>query len=115
MTDDEVDKLEQRSIDVIGRKNKSRIVRKIIREYLDLGPDLLESEMTDFRHAVRQLSGVARNLNQLTAYVHSDASNLTKVTPEYLDRVIKHVNSLSEELKRYVKRTKDRLSENNDE
>lgn len=115
MTDAEVIGLEEFSTALFGRKNKSRIVRKLVREFLGYGPDLLESELNDFRLAVRQLTGMARNLNQITKAVNSDDKNLSKVDEKYLDKVSSEVASLNDKLKSYILKTKNRTCEVSDE
>ncbi len=43
----------------------SRFFRKVIREAIGEGPDLLASELKLFREAVYQVAALGRNLNQL--------------------------------------------------
>jgi len=49
----------------------SRFFRKVIREAIGEGPDLLVSELKLFREALYQVAALGRNLNQLLKAYHA--------------------------------------------
>jgi hypothetical protein len=51
--------------------SRSRLLRKVIRESIGEGPDLLGHELKLFEDAVYQLASLGRNLNQLLKLLHS--------------------------------------------
>ena len=85
LTDEECLLVEKASIQLIGKPNKSRFIRKLVRDYIGMGPDLTEREIKEFREAVRQLTGISRNLNQITSRINSDEKQLSNLSEHYLD------------------------------
>src|SRR5688572_17107909 len=51
--------------------NCSRFFRKVIREVIGEGPDLLANELKLFREALFQIAALGRNLNQLLKAFHT--------------------------------------------
>ena len=108
MTEEEISALEGISEVLTGRVNISRVVRKATRDFLNFGPDLLDLQMTEFRLAVRQLTGVARNLNQLTKAVNADSKNLSRISIETYACLSKSVDKLNDSLTKIIVHTKQR-------
>jgi hypothetical protein len=52
-------------------ESRSRIVRKMVREAITGNIDLLTDEQSLLKIAIRQLIGIANNLNQITATMHA--------------------------------------------
>lgn len=50
--------------------NGARFLRKVIREVIGEGPDLLPNELQAFRDATFQVGAIGRNLNQLVRAFH---------------------------------------------
>lgn len=108
LTENEKQHLETLSIKLQGRINISRLVRKFIRDAIGLGPDLLVQESKQFQIAVRQLTGIARNLNQITAAIHSDKTAEKRLTMDYLKRLEQSTHTLKKELLRFIENTRQR-------
>ena len=47
-------------------QSPSRIIRRLIREAINGGPDYFKDELVDLRGATRELAAIGRNLNQLS-------------------------------------------------
>ena len=108
LTDEEWQQAESASEMLFGNKNKSQLIRKLLRDYIGMGPDLTEIEIKEFREAVRQLTGIARNLNQITSRINSDEKKLSNLSERYMNDIMLHVNNVNNTLKTYIKRTIDR-------
>ncbi|KTC94911.1 hypothetical protein Lfee_2575 [Legionella feeleii] len=111
LTEEEWSGADSASISLFGRPNKSRLMRKLLRDYIGMGPDLTDEEMTAFREAIRQLTGMARNLNQITARMNSDNKQNSPLSPEYIKRLSSLVREVNEQLKGYVSHTVNRYQE----
>ena len=111
VSDQELRQLEELSVAKFGYKNKGRLLRKIVRDYIGMGPDLLAHEMQVFRQASSQLTGIARNLNQITARINDNPVKVDLVTVKKLDELSNYVNEVNSAVKGYVKRTITRSQE----
>ena len=111
LTDEEWQQAESASESLFGNKNKSQLIRKLLRDYIGMGPDLTDVEIKEFREAVRQLTGIARNLNQITLRINSDEKQLSNLSENYMNEVMSHVNIVNNTLKKYIKRTIDRYQD----
>ena len=111
LTEEEWQQAEAASIVLFGNTNKSQLLRKLLRDYIGMGPNLTEHELKEFRGAVRQLTGIARNLNQITARINNDEKNITHLSENYLERVKEKVNNVNEQLKGYISNTITRFQE----
>src|SRR5215472_11402706 len=49
----------------LGARCRSELLRQLIREAVGQGPDLLKPELQAFSEAVRELTALGRNLNQI--------------------------------------------------
>ena len=111
LTDEEWQHAESASQSLFGNQNKSKLIRKLLRDYIGMGPDLTSLEIKEFREAVRQLTGISRNLNQIASRINSDEKQLSNLSEHYLDNIKNHVNSVNDTLKHYMKRTVDRYQD----
>ena len=111
LTEGEWQEAETASLRLLGTSNKSRLMRKLLRDYVGMGPDLTQVQIQDFREAVRQLTGIARNLNQIATRINNDEKQLAKVSKNYLDTLKEHVAEVNNTLKKYIKRTTNRCQD----
>lgn len=111
ITEDEAQLIEKASIQLFGRPNKSRLIRKLVRDYIGMGPDLTEQEITVLREAVRQLTGIARNLNQITSRINKNENQLEHLSVDYLERVNVQVAKVNARFKETILRTLTRYQE----
>lgn len=101
----EKEALAQLSLQWLGCQNLSRLMRRLIRDALKC-PDVLKDEKEQFIVVVRQLTGIARNFNQLMAAMHGGKVNANLVNPQYLLQIKQIVESVNEQFKDYIKRAK---------
>lgn len=111
LTDEEWQLAEKASLSLLGNTNKSQLMRKLLRDYVGMGPDLIDIEIEEFRKAVRQLTGISRNLNQIATRINSDEKQLAKISNEYLNSIKNEVESVNNQLKSYIKRTVNRYQD----
>ncbi|MBX9703484.1 MAG: plasmid mobilization relaxosome protein MobC [Silvanigrellaceae bacterium] len=111
VTEKESELVEKASIQLFGRPNKSRYLRKLVRDNIGMGIDLTEQELKVFREAVRQLTGIARNLNQITSRINADSKQLSQLSTDYLERINLRVLAINDKLKHYIFRTISRDQE----
>ena len=111
ITEEETFLVEEVSIRLFGRLNKSRLIRKLLRDYIGMGPDLIDEEMQAFREVVKQLTGIARNLNQITARINHNEREIEHLSIDYLERLKLYVNNVNEQLKQYISHTITRYQE----
>ncbi|CAM4381145.1 MAG: hypothetical protein LEGION0398_MBIBDBAK_01084 [Legionellaceae bacterium] len=91
-------------------ETRSRLLRKMVRELINNGvPDLLKNEESTIRFVIRQLSGISRNLNQITSSIHKNDSNAKRINSEYLESIKDHVNSVKNEFVKYLSITRKRI------
>lgn len=105
ITQKEKENLEEICIKLIGKPNKSRLIRKIIREYIYQKPDLLEHELEAFRNCVKNLTGISRNLNQITKKINSGHFNPDILTKNKIDHLYQAVNEANLGVKKYIDNT----------
>ena len=91
----------------IGIK-RSKLFRKIVREVINNEPDLLPEEMKEFKESVKQLAGMARNLNQLTRAVNSGKLPVQLSDESYFIALKDEVISLRNQLDYYIDATVNR-------
>lgn len=111
LTDEEWTQAESVSLLLFGETNKSRLIRKLLRDYIGFGPDFTHEELNEFRQAVRQLTGIARNLNQITTKLHQNEQLTNRFSNDYLQEVLSHVIEVNDSLKNYIMRTITRYQE----
>jgi hypothetical protein len=98
-------------IDEVG-KTFSRFTRKLIRETINDGIDLLTDEQSLLKLAIRQLVGMANNLNQITAAIHSGVAHRT-VDEAYLNELRQYVYAVKKELVAVIRKTTKRWVKDN--
>src|ERR1019366_700764 len=82
---------------------RSRMLRKMIRELIRWGPDLLSDELKLFREAVYQVGAIGRNLNQLVKAIHNGKQEANAAVGSTLNQVKDQVNHLEKVLLEVVK------------
>ena len=87
---------------------RSRLGRKIVRELIHKQPDLLTDEMKEFKHVVRQLAGISRNLNQLTRAVNSGKISKKLSNESYWADLKDHVSKVRNQLDTVIDATETR-------
>ena len=88
--------------------NGSRFLRKVIREVIGEGPDLLPNEMEAFREATFQVGAIGRNLNQLVRAFNSGQLTGGQVDASLLIAIRDQVAKLEKELLAIVLRSRQR-------
>ena len=92
--------------DDIG-ETRSRLLRKMVREVINNDIDLLTDEQSLLKIAIRQLVGIANNLNQIVAAMHSGKSHRT-IDEHYLNELRNHIIAVRKTFESHVKKTKTR-------
>jgi predicted DNA-binding protein len=92
--------------DDIG-ETRSRLLRKMVREVINNDIDLLTEEQSLLKIAIRQLVGIANNLNQIAAAMHSGKSHRT-IDEHYLNELKNHITDVRKAFESHVKKTKTR-------
>jgi hypothetical protein len=88
--------------------NGARFLRKVIREVIGEGPDLLPNELKVFSDAAFQVGAIGRNLNQLVRAFHSGKPSGTQLDNAFLEAVLDHVVRIEKELLAVVQRSRRR-------
>jgi hypothetical protein len=87
---------------------RSRLLRKIIRESIGEGPDLLPNEMKHFEEAVFQLAALGRNLNQLLKLVHTGQVKVSSQEQAMMESIRTQVECLKKETLIVIDRSHER-------
>ncbi len=87
---------------------RSRLLRKIIRESIGEGPDLLPNEMKHFEEAVYQLAALGRNLNQLLKLLHTGQVKVSSQEQTLIEGIRDQVECLKKETLTVIDRTRER-------
>lgn len=89
---------------ILGKNNTSKLFIKLLRSAENKTPIILDDQLVDFRKAVGQLSGIARNLNQITRRVNSeDVITKDMLSISYLTSLKDYVTGVNNELKKLIK------------
>ena len=88
-----------------------RLLRKIVREIIAKQPDLITSEMKEFKGAVKQLAGISRNLNQLTRAVNSGKYPKRLTEESYFIDLKAYVKDVRKQLDAVIDMTENRWIE----
>ena len=86
----------------------SRFFRKVIREVIGQGPDLLPIEMKPIKEATFQVAALGRNLNQLLKAIHTSQAPEIVVDEAALAAFRDQVEELRQALVAVILRTKHR-------
>jgi hypothetical protein len=87
---------------------RSRLLRKVIRELIGEGPDLLPNEMKVFNESVFQLTALGRNLNQLLKLVHSGQVVVSSEQQALMEGLQDRVEYLKKQTLIVIDRTRER-------
>ncbi len=88
--------------------NRSRLLRKVIRELIGEGPDFLPHEMKHFDEAVYQLASLGRNLNQLLKLLHSGQVKVSSPEQTLMEGIRDQVEQLKKKTLTVIDRTRER-------
>ena len=105
---------ETKLLDDYASKNgvkRSQVLRKIVRQLITKKPELLPEEMKEFKESVRQLAGMARNLNQIARVANSGTLPIELQTSDYFVHLRKEVSSLRKDIDNYINATVNRTTE----
>jgi hypothetical protein len=105
---DQEDQALVRLAGTLGAKTRSRVVRKLIRDALGLGPDLLKDDLNSFREAARHVSAVGRNINQIARAINSGQIEGLALDPQLFQLVVGHIKALENELRTLILRSRNR-------
>lgn len=86
----------------------ARFLRKIIREVIGEGPDLLPNDLHTFRDATFQVGAIGRNLNQLVRAFHGGQLTGSQVDGAMLESIRDQVARHEKELLAIVLRSRQR-------
>jgi len=77
---------------------RSRLMRKMIREAIGAGPDLLHQELKLIEELAYQLAAIGRNLNQLVRAIHSGKVAVTAADQVAIEAVRAQVEQVDKEV-----------------
>ena len=89
-----------------GEKTRSRLVRKMIRDSIAEGPDLLKDDLKTMQEGFRQVAAIGRNINQLAKAAHS--GDRVQVDPVLLRAAAVEMEHLRTELAAVIMRSRNR-------
>jgi predicted DNA-binding protein len=92
----------------LGEKTRARLLRKMIREAIEQGPDLAKDDLNHFREGVRQLAALGNNVNQIAHAIHAGRARDVMFDPNLLQAVSHQVTSLKKEIADLVMRSHKR-------
>lgn len=87
----------------------SRLIRKVVRDTIGFGPDLIPQELKVVGEAVNQLAALGRNLNQLLRCIHQGQVNVASDTEIGVQGLCDAVLRLKSELQQVFDRSRFRL------
>jgi hypothetical protein len=91
----------------LGQKTRSRLVRKMIREALDQGPDLFSDDLKAWHYTVSNLGAIGRNLNQIARAANSGAVSVN-IDPAWLIALETEIKAIDQRLIDTIKRCRTR-------
>jgi hypothetical protein len=102
---------EHRALDVVQKRlqtTRSRLLRKMIRELIGMGPDLLTQEWEVLERLIYQLAALGRNLNQYLKAIHTGQAMATPPDLALIQEVRDQVNRVDEEVVTIIARSWNR-------
>src|SRR5437879_5391087 len=87
---------------------RSRLLRKLVREVIGEGPDLLPQEMRVMNDAEYQVGCVGRNLNQLLKVIHEGRLATTPTQLALIKQLMERVDELHQGLDQVIERSRRR-------
>lgn len=92
------------SIKILGKENVSKLFIRLVNSASTNLPVIQDDQLIDFRKAVGQLSGIARNLNQIARRVNSeDIITKDTLSISYLMTLKDYVANVNNEFKKIIK------------
>lgn len=76
-----------------GFTKRNSLLLKLIREEINRVPDLNLEQIKELREANKNLLGIGRNLNQIAKKMNMDEQHENLITPQYIERLVKTVES----------------------
>lgn len=92
------------SVKILGKENVSKLFIRLVTSASTKLPVIQDDQLVDFRKAVGQLSGIARNLNQIARRVNSeDIITKDTLSISYLMTLKDYVTNVNNEFKKIIK------------
>jgi hypothetical protein len=88
--------------------SRSQLLRKMIRELIGEGPDLLPQEFKVLDEAVYQIAAIGRNLNQLLRAVHAGQVKAVPQDQTLMGEILNRIESLKNEFLIVMDRSRNR-------
>jgi len=89
------------------KTSRSQVLRKLIRDLIGEGPDLLPQEMRVLDELTHQVAAIGHNLNQLVRGMHAGQVTATPYD-EVVDGIRDRVDAVKKELLAVIDRSRDR-------
>ena len=105
----EQEKNQFRNIATRLQTTPSRLIRKVVRDTIGFGPDLMPQDLKVVGEAVNQLAALGRNLNQLLRCIHQGQLKVASDTEIGVQVLSDAVLKLKTELQQVFDRTRFRL------
>jgi adenylosuccinate lyase len=106
---------EHRALDMIQERlqtTRSRLLRKVIRELIGMGPDLLAQEWKILEDLVYQLAAIGRNLNQWLKAIHTGQAVATPAEQSLIEELRDLVEQVKKEVITAIERSCQRWVKN---
>ena len=105
----EQEKNQFRNIATRLQTTPSRLIRKVVRDTIGFGPDLMPQDLKVVGEAVNQLAALGRNLNQLLRCIHQGQVKVASDTEIGVQGICDAVLKLKSELQQVFDRSRFRL------
>ena len=103
LTNDDKELAKHVSSEILGKENISKLFVKMLHSTAKNQPILTDVQLATFRLAVCQLSGIARNLNQVTRRLNSEeVVSLDNLGSHYLESLKDYIYKLNNEFKKII-------------
>ena len=109
ITSDERKLAENLSQELFGKINLSQLIVRLIRNAAGEDPFLSSKEMLEFINTARQLTGIARNLNQISRKINAEERNLEQLSVSYINSLIQEVETTKHTVNKVINKAKLRL------
>ena len=86
--------------------SRARLLRRAVREFINLPADLLDQELGALDEAVYQLKAVGRNLNQITRAMHMGELKDSQVDAEVLAALGQAVKQLDRRISEVIEKSR---------
>lgn len=90
-------------------KTRAQVLRKMIRDSVNEVPELMYDQQSLLMPTIRKLVEVARNLNQITAAIHSGKAH-RPIDESYLNEIKRSVLDVGSAFEDSIKKTKTRVA-----